>query len=459
MLKTVVRLSICAAWLASAACGGSSPSSPAAPTPSTPTPVPPVSTSGATIHGTVAFAVSTASGSKPARATDLMVSVGGTSLSATVAGDGTFTVASVPAGSVELRFSSNSVDARGWLYGIGDQEEITLAVLINGSTAQFTVQKSEAEGTISGLVGACPAVTFTVGAVKVSTTAATTFTGGTCQQLANSGKAAVAGTKQPDASSKATMGALEEIPTSTTPPGQTPPSSPTPGPTPPPNPTPTPAPTVDIEGTIGSLSGSCPTVTFAISGTRVSTDGTTVFLSGSCLQLANSGKARVTGTTQADGSLKATTITIEEVPEAQLEGTVSSLGGGCPALSFLVGTTRVTTDAATQFKGGACSEVATGSSLQIKGATQLDGSVKASEVSIKTVQETQLDGNVSGLTGACPTLRFTVTVSAGVATVTTNSATVFTGGSCSALTNGRRVQARGFAQSDGAVLATRVDLK
>ena len=68
-------------------------------------------------------------------------------------------------------------------------------------------------------------------------------------------------------------------------------------------------------------------------------------------------------------------------------------------------------------------------------------------------EELKLDGEISSLTGVCPTLRFRVDNR----TVTTDRDTDFRDGGCSKARNGADVTVRGFAQPGGTVLATRVD--
>jgi Domain of unknown function (DUF5666)/Putative binding domain, N-terminal len=68
-------------------------------------------------------------------------------------------------------------------------------------------------------------------------------------------------------------------------------------------------------------------------------------------------------------------------------------------------------------------------------------------------ENVQFEGSVSGLSGTCPALTFTVRGR----TVRTNGSTDFRGGSCSALRNGDNVDVRGTTQPDGSVLASRVD--
>lgn len=71
-----------------------------------------------------------------------------------------------------------------------------------------------------------------------------------------------------------------------------------------------------------------------------------------------------------------------------------------------------------------------------------------------TPEELRFDGQVSQLSGLCPSLTFRV---AG-RTVRTSAATMFPGNSCPAVRNGVEVEVRGFQQPDGNVLATRVQV-
>jgi uncharacterized protein DUF5666 len=65
----------------------------------------------------------------------------------------------------------------------------------------------------------------------------------------------------------------------------------------------------------------------------------------------------------------------------------------------------------------------------------------------------KLDGTVSGLSGSCPALRFTVL---GIP-VTTDNKTDFRRGNCNEVRNGTDVSVEGVWQS-GAILAKRVEL-
>jgi hypothetical protein len=65
----------------------------------------------------------------------------------------------------------------------------------------------------------------------------------------------------------------------------------------------------------------------------------------------------------------------------------------------------------------------------------------------------ELKGVMSGKTGACPALTFTVSSTS----VVTNASTQFRDVSCTSLANGNSVEVKGTRQSNGSVLATRVE--
>jgi hypothetical protein len=140
--------------------------------------------------------------------------------------------------------------------------------------------------------------------------------------------------------------------------------------------------------------------------------------------------------------------------QVELKGTISRNTGTCPALTFTVASTTVTTNASTQFKDTTCGALANGSRVEVKGTMQSNGSVLASVVEGEEEEdEIELKGTISGKTGSCPALTFTVSST----TVTTNASTQFKDTSCSALVNGSRVEVKGTKQSNGSVLASRVE--
>jgi hypothetical protein len=74
-------------------------------------------------------------------------------------------------------------------------------------------------------------------------------------------------------------------------------------------------------------------------------------------------------------------------------------------------------------------------------------------ISQSKAEEIRFDGKIGGLSGSCPNLRFTVDGR----TVITDRETEFRDGRCSDAQNGEDVEVRGFPQSDGTVLARRVE--
>lgn len=69
--------------------------------------------------------------------------------------------------------------------------------------------------------------------------------------------------------------------------------------------------------------------------------------------------------------------------------------------------------------------------------------------------EVEIDGPAQAVTGACPTLHLTI---AG-RSVSTTASTEFKGVTCAGLGVGQMVEARGTLQSDGSVVATRIQVE
>jgi len=260
----------------------------------------------------------------------------------------------------------------------------------------------------------------------------------------------VTGTKQSDGSIKAVAVQIEDAPV-TTPPT-------------------TPAPTArELSGIVSGLGTSaCPVTTFTVGTTKVTTDASTTFTGGTCLQLKNTMTVEIRGVIQPDGSVKASLVNLEDAAEqaaTEVDGAVSGLAGvaGCPVTAFTVGTTKVTTNAATTFTGGTCSQLANTVKVEVTGTKQADGSIKASRVNLEDVGdketevEVEVDGKISGLgsVAACPITTFTI----GTTKVTTSGATEFKDGTCPQLANNLTVQVKGVKQTDGSLKAARVDFE
>jgi hypothetical protein len=447
----------------------------------------------------------------------MSVSVAGTDISAAVDVSGRFTLAGVPPGDVHLRISGGSVDAAIDLPAVAEQEQIEIAVAVISGTATVTAQqrtdsshRTELRGAVSGLGGACPDLTFTVKGNAVVTSSATIVEDGPCSAIQNGTKVEIKGTRQANGSVLATKVDIDTPPSSPPPPYvevkgtvsalagscpnatftvngtsvatnaatifedgpcsavqngtrvevkgtrqtdgsvlatkvdiDTPPSSP-------------PPPRVEVKGAVSALAGGCPNATFTVNGTSVATNASTIFEDGPCSAVQNGTRVEVKGTRQADGGVLAAKVDIDEPDlEVEVKGTVSALGGACPGISFSVNGTAVAATSVTRFEDGLCSTIANGTRVEVKGIRQSNGTVQAAEIDIDEPDlDVEVKGALSGLSGTCPALAFTVRGTS----VVTNGSTRFSDGPCSAVQNGRRVEVDGIRQSNGTVLAHKVEL-
>jgi hypothetical protein len=68
--------------------------------------------------------------------------------------------------------------------------------------------------------------------------------------------------------------------------------------------------------------------------------------------------------------------------ESEVVGAASGLNGTCPSLIFTVHSTRVSTNASTQFLKGTCGQLKNGTNVEVDGARQSDGSIAAGKVQV-----------------------------------------------------------------------------
>jgi hypothetical protein len=126
-----------------------------------------------------------------------------------------------------------------------------------------------------------------------------------------------------------------------------------------------------LRGAVAGLPAtrSCPTLTFTIGTTTVKTNDRTRFDGVTCATLANGNVVEVEGVRQADGSILATEVELDAGPN-EVKGVISGLTAtsGCPSLTFTVDTTTVTTSNTTVFDGVACTALANGRRVEVKGA-------------------------------------------------------------------------------------------
>ena len=143
----------------------------------------------------------------------------------------------------------------------------------------------------------------------------------------------------------------------------------------------------ELKGTVSGISSDsgCPVRTFTLNttpATTVKTDASTVFEDVTC-SLANGAIVEVEGIRQADGSILAKKVEAEDGPD-EVEGKISELSGtgSCPALTFKVGTTTVTTSASTTFSGVTCAALANGTEIEVEGTKQANGSIAAASLKL-----------------------------------------------------------------------------
>ena len=68
----------------------------------------------------------------------------------------------------------------------------------------------------------------------------------------------------------------------------------------------------EIKGDVSGLSGTCPDITFTVSGLTVNANATTRYEDGACAAVRNSVRVEVKGQRRADGSVLATRIELED---------------------------------------------------------------------------------------------------------------------------------------------------
>jgi hypothetical protein len=145
------------------------------------------------------------------------------------------------------------------------------------------------------------------------------------------------------------------------------------------------------------------------------------------------------------------------------EGVVGSLSSGtaCPVLQFLIGAYVIKLDGATQYVGGFCGDVKAGLKVGVKGTVNADGSIAASRLTVlsetpRPEPEAEGEGFVTGLvTGACPALQFQISEY----TITVDTSTLFSGGSCSSIAVGRKVGVKGRMTGEKSATASLITVR
>jgi hypothetical protein len=160
--------------------------------------------------------------------------------------------------------------------------------------------------------------------------------------------------------------------------------------------------------------------------------------------------------------------------QAELEGRLTAINAA--ARTFVVAGVTVTVPTGTPVRHGdtavALSALVVGERVHVHGTKTAANAMTASEVEVQNEHanpgpgddpgndghgggEAELEGTLSGLSGTCPTVTFKVSS----ATVMTNASTKFEDTTCATLSSAGRVEVKGTKQTNGSVLATKVEKK
>ena len=117
----------------------------------------------------------------------------------------------------------------------------------------------------------------------------------------------------------------------------------------------------------------------------MTTNASTKYDNVTCATLAAGDAVSIEGAIQRDRSVLASEIEKKGGSsggggKTSVSGMLSGLGGSCPARTFTVSGTKVTTNSSTTFSGLSCSSLANGTKVDVEGTKQPDGSLVATEV-------------------------------------------------------------------------------
>lgn len=372
-----------------AACSGKNASSvlPTAPTTAPSSPAGPTTAqTGASISGLLQNATPAAT-----------VAIAGSASATAADAAGRFTLTNVPTGDVQLQISAAGGSASVAIAGVQPAQAVEVTITLAGASAtlESEVRNGAGDAELKGLVEAMPpataAATFRAAGKTVRTDAVTVFHRGSAAATFADVKAGLRIEARGSLAGDTFNATDVQIEDRAGAPAPAPLPTPTPTPTPAPVPSPGPGPEVETTGTIDGLSGSAASFQFSI-GSRVFRGDVSAQIVGSSntaksfADLKNGQTVEVKGV-QKDGFVQLTVIHIEgpetepnDGVEIEIEGTLGSLTGSCPAISSSVSGTPFATSGATLFDGTACTAFKAGDRVQVKGPKSADGSIAATRV-------------------------------------------------------------------------------
>lgn len=308
--------------------------------------------------------------------------------------------------------------------------------VLDGTGLAFQQLRVEGKGLVTEVTGTCPAVVLMIAGIPVTVDANTTFPAGqTCGMLAPNQRVEVRGMLTISGGTLSVVATMIEIEDGSEGEG---------------------------EGRVTEVSGTCPNLTITVDGRTVTADALTRYLPANrgagCDQIRVGTRIKVKAVPAPGGGFRARMIEIKGQRHfGEGEGRITSVTGICPDVTMLLGTTPVQVNAATDFVGGTCADLAPGVQVQARGFRDDDQTTNvASWVRFKS-RRVEGRSTVTAVSGTCPALTFTV---GGVVRVVTDASTVFSGGSCEHIRVGVRVRVRGDMQTEGgAVIAEEVEIE
>ena len=222
------------------------------------------------------------------------VSIVGTGVSTTLDGSGSFTLTDVPPGTVRIRFQGRGADAVLTISGIEADDNLRIEVTLNGNNARLDSQTNTARGRgveVNGRIDSIDgsARTLGVNGQTVLVQQATFIRHG--NRTFGFGDLRIGNHVQVKGSRDGSMVVASEIKVESgdddDDDGDDDDS--------------------ELHGTVSGLLGTCPSLTFFVSGARVTTNASTRFEDG-CTALRNDHRVEVKGSLTSDGTLIATKV-------------------------------------------------------------------------------------------------------------------------------------------------------
>lgn len=334
-------------------------------------------------------------------------------------------------------FLKNLAIAAAMLLLAGRAHAFGLQEQLGGLPAVASMQLHvEGKGLVTAVTGACPDVVLTIAGIPVTVNAGTTFPAGqSCAQLLANTLVEVRGTLTITGTTLSVVATTIEIEDGTEGEG---------------------------EGRVTDVQGTCPNITLTVDGLTVKADALTRYVPANrgagCDQIRVGTKIKVKAVPATGGGFRARLIEIKGQRHfGEGEGRITQVAGACPDVTIFFGETAVQVNAATDYVGGRCGDLAPGVKVQARGFRDDDSTTNiASWIRFKA-RHVEGRSIVTRVTGTCPDLAFVV---GGVVKVVTDASTVYVGGSCASIRTGVKVYVKGDMKTDdGEVIAEQITIE